>query len=232
MFTFKQFKIDDSACAMKVGTDGVLLGAWTDVSDSRTCLDIGTGSGLIALMLAQRTTDMTIDAIDIDSECVSQAEKNITSTPFRDRINVRHTDFRETQDEKRYDVIVSNPPFHKEDTGCPDDKRDKARHTTSLSFDELIKGAKDKLTDKGRFCVIIPADAATDFIGEAARHKLYLERRTDVKTTQRKLPKRVMLSFTRDASNQTQFSTLIIKDKNNEYSSDYRLLTKDFYLGF
>ncbi|MCR5312586.1 MAG: methyltransferase [Bacteroidaceae bacterium] len=232
MFTFKKFTIDDSACAMKVGTDGVLLGAWAKHENTKRILDIGTGSGLIAIMLAQRFVDASIEAIDIDPLSVSQAEKNIANTPFMDRIKVWEADFTTMDNNEKYDLIVSNPPFYKEQTTCPDAKRDAARHTSSLPFERLIEQARMKLTENGRFCVIIPTSAVTDFIGTAARYKLYLCQRTDVYTTPRKQPKRTLLSFTTTSDTDSKFKKLYIRNVENEFSNEYKELGKDFYLDF
>ena len=201
MFRFKQFTIQDSVCAMKVGTDGVILGAWADMNSpvaSPRILDIGTGSGLIAIMLAQRFADAHIDAIDIDESAIIQTKENVANCPYAERIIAWKTDLADMEEEPRYDLIVSNPPFYQEDTSCPDAKRDTARHTTSLPFDTLLHKASTLLRDGGTFCVIVPTSAATGLIGSSALHSLYLSGRTDIHTTIRKPAKRTLLAFTHD----------------------------------
>jgi len=229
MFEFKQFTIDDSACAMKVGTDGVLLGAWTPVEGARKALDIGTGSGLIALMLAQRNADLLIDAVDIDEAAIIQARQNIDASPFSSQVKAEVCDILEMPTEKKYDLIVSNPPFYQEQTSCPDKKRDTARHTASLPFDSLIAKAKELMEQEGTFSVIIPTSSVIDFIGSAAQHRLYLTRRTDIHTTPRKQPKRTLLSF-QLKSTDTIFEKLFMRDDTNAFSEQYKALTSDFYL--
>ena len=233
MFRFKQFTIQDSVCAMKVGTDGVILGAWADLQSpaaSPRILDIGTGSGLIAIMLAQRFADARIDAIDIDADAITQTRENISLCPFNGRIEAWQTDLADMDDEPRYDLIVSNPPFYQEHTSCPDNQRDAARHTTSLPFDTLLHKASTLLRDGGTFCVIVPTSAATGLIGSSALHSLYLSRRTDIHTTVRKPAKRTLLAFTHDRNADTRFDKLYLRDAANAISAEYQALTHDFYL--
>ncbi|MBR6198374.1 MAG: methyltransferase [Bacteroidaceae bacterium] len=233
MFRFKQFTIQDSVCAMKVGTDGVILGAWADINSpvaSPRILDIGTGSGLIAIMLAQRFADAHIDAIDIDADAIAQTKENVSQSPFCNRIEAWQTDLADMENEPRYDLIVSNPPFYQEDTSCPDAKRDTARHTTSLPFDTLLHKASTLLRDGGTFCVIIPTSAVTELIGSSAIHSLYLSDRTDIHTTIRKPAKRTLLAFTHNRNVNTHFDKLYLRDANNNISDEYKALTNDFYL--
>lgn len=215
---------------MKVGTDGVLLGSWASVADAHRALDIGTGTGLIALMLAQRNPMLHVDAIDIDADAAIQAADNAACSPWSDRIRVWHSDFLTWQGgAERYDLIVSNPPFYAEHTACPDARRQAARHTTSLPISQLLAGASSRLADAGCLSLIVPYGMASEVISEAAVCGLYLSRRTDVHTTPRKAPKRVLLEFTRQLS-EADISTLCIHAEGGAYSDAYRLLTDSFYL--
>lgn len=219
---------------MKVGTDGVLLGAWAPVNDAHNALDVGTGSGLIALMLAQRNSNIIVDGIDIDADATVQAQQNIASSSFANRIKVWTTPFEDIEDtlepDKRYDLIVSNPPFYKEKTNCPDVKRNEARHVSSLPTDILVSTSARLLTPKGVFCLIVPTDVVIDIIGECALNKLYLCHRTDIYTTPRKQPKRTMLTFSYSNNTTSCFDKLYLRNDNNELSSEYKELTKEFYL--
>lgn len=242
-FQFKQFTIWHDKCAMKVGTDGVLLGAWAEVPELSSCkekrrvLDVGTGSGLIALMLAQRFP-VLIDGIDIDESAVMQAKENVKNSPFAERISIYKHDFACMQYDfaankmncnQKYDLIVSNPPFYVEDTISGNGTRDAARHTSSLPFIDLIHNASSMLTDEGLFTVIIPAVAASDFISLCVMKRLYLRRRLDIRTTETKEPKRTMLEFSRKITDTNSY-VLSLRNKNNELSEEYKALTKDFYL--
>ena len=175
-FTFKQFHIDHSRCAMKVGTDGTLLGAWVRLpATTRSILDVGTGSGLIAIMAAQRSAEAHITAIDIDADCVAQARLNAEASPWNSRISVQHTSLQEFATEERFDVIVSNPPYFIDSLTSPDAGRTTARHTATLPFEELVSGVKRLLAPDGHFSLILPTVEAERFIS-AARGVLFLSR--------------------------------------------------------
>ena len=242
-FRFKQFAVRHDRCAMKVGTDGVLLGAWANVEGAKTALDIGTGTGLIALMLAQRNVTLHITGIDIDPAAVEQAKENVQNSPWRNRIVIEKEDFQtfsptlphdeegvqRTERGCLFDLIVSNPPFFLEDTLNPNAARTAARHACSLPFPVLIQKAARMLTEQGRLCLIVPTAIATDVVGEAATHHLYLSKRTDVKTTPRKAPKRTLLEFTPYIT-ETAYSTLTLQDEQQQKTSEYTALTQEFYL--
>ena len=216
-------------CAMKVGTDGVLLGSWV-CPEGHKALDIGCGTGLIALMLAQRNNNLSIIGIDIDDDAVGQAKENIRNSPWKDRIEIIKHDFNERfQTTEPFDLIVSTPPFYKENTRCPDEARDKARHMASLPISVLMGNSSQLLSPQGRLAVIVPYSAASDTISEAAMAGLYLTRRTDVKTTPRKTVMRVLMEFSRLAQPSTK-SELLLRDETGEWSKEYKILTKDFYL--
>ena len=233
---------------MKVGTDGVLLGAWISPCTERlstlpqevpslapthlplNCLDIGTGTGVIALMLAQRFPTARIEGIDIDEASLLQAKENVEASCFADRISIREADFSNLKSfTNKYNIIVSNPPFYNEDTLSGNQARDKARHTVSLPFEVLIRNAAQLLTEKGNFSVIIPYQNATDFISTCALHQLYLTRRTDVRSSERKPFKRTLLEFGRDIR-PADVNTMTLHNAENQRTAEYTELTKDFYL--
>lgn len=226
-FRFKQFEVRHDRCAMKVGTDGVLLGAWVDVTRSRQVLDIGTGSGLIALMIAQRC-DAQITGIDIDADAVGQACENADASPWSERIHISRADVAE-YNEGKYDTIVSNPPFFCEQVHCPDRQRNAARHTESLTFECLLDAVKRLLTDDGSFSVIIPAGLIGSFTTSAAERHLYASRRTDVLTKPGVPPKRVLLTFCRSVR-ACDTDNLVIESSPRTYSPEFIQLIKDFYL--
>lgn len=230
-FTFKQFHIDHSRCAMKVGTDGTLLGAWVRLPDTtRSILDIGTGSGLIAIMAAQRSAEAHITAIDIDADCVAQARLNAEASPWGNRISVQHTPLQEFATEERFDVIVSNPPYFIDSLTSPDAGRTTARHTATLPFEELVSGVKRLLTPDGHFSLILPTVEAERFIS-AARGILFLSRRCDVFPKPSAAVKRVMMEFSLSPQLPPLSEQLTIEsDTHHDYTDAYRALTQDFYL--
>lgn len=228
-FTFKQFTIRHDRCAMKVGTDGVLLGAWTDVSHSCRLLDIGTGTGLIALMLAQRCPKASITAIDIDAEAVEQARENVLLSPWSDRVEVALQDICKYLTDKHFDTIVSNPPYFIDSLKCPDSQRNTARHTDTLDAGRLLASVAQLLTDEGRFSIILPAEQ-TDLLIQTARTKgLYPSRHTAVITRPGLSPKRVLMEFQKTEKT-FQTDELVIELERHVYSEDYIALTKEFYL--
>lgn len=231
-FRFKQFSIHHDRCAMKVGTDGVLLGAWGCV-DGRRILDIGTGTGLIALMSAQRNPDAQVLGIDIDEQAISQARENIARSPFSNRVNCIGQDILTYQSATSFDAILCNPPFFTEDTLPDDTGRALARNSKCLPFSDLIRKVSCLLADEGTFSVIIPYLSMTEFVACCLSEGLHLCRRCIVRTTARKPPRRVLLSFSKcyansDATCQEEVMCLCSDDGGR--SNDYKELTKDFYL--
>ena len=182
-FQFKQFTVWHDKCAMKVGTDGVLLGAWTSVESAHRILDIGTGTGLVALMLAQRSLpDANIVALEIDEAAVGQARENVIRSPWKERVEVVQADFRKYRSSDKFDVIVSNPPYFVDSLECPDRQRTAARHNNSLSYEDLLEGVSGLLTENGFFTVVIPADVAERVKKIASIKKLYAVRQLNVIT--------------------------------------------------
>ena len=228
-FTFKQFTIRHDRCAMKVGTDGVLLGAWTDVACSNRILDIGTGTGLIALMLAQRCPHAVIRAIDIDAEAVAQAQENIGSSPWSDRVTAICQDLRTYCPDGLFDTIVSNPPYFVDSLKCPDGQRNTARHTDTLDMKGLLSKVAGLLTPEGCFSIVLPAEQTDALIRTAGRVGLYPSRQTAVITRPGLLPKRTLMEFRRTLVPYPS-DELVIELERHVYSEDYIALTRDFYL--
>ncbi len=239
-FAFKQFIIHQEKCAMKVGTDAVLLGAWAKTYGVRRALDIGTGTGVIALMLAQKC-GATIDAIDIDGQTAEEAKENVQHSPWHDRVHVQNVsvqDFEKMHPEtstEKYDLIVSNPPYFSDSLPATEESRTKARHTIVLPFPDLIHAAASLLSKEGKFYVILPTKEGETFRELAEAKGLHLRRLTRVKTTPEKTEKRLLMQFGFTAKPQISESTLIIEKDNlnaQNYSDEYRELTKEYYLDF
>ena len=214
---------------MKVGTDGLLLGAWAQ-GGSRV-LDIGTGTGLIALMMAQRFPDAHVDAIDIDADAAAQAEDNARRSPFADRVAVRCVSLQEFEIEREYDSIVCNPPFFTQSLQSPDSKRTLARHSVALPFDDLFRHARRLLSEDGVLSIVVPSDALSQIETAAAMNGMFLVRRCLVRTTRKKPVRRLLLSFSQKPS-PIQNEEGIIQEAVNEPSEWYRNLTCDFLLKY
>lgn len=234
-FTFKQFSILQDKTAMKVGTDGVLLGAWTPINNHPfSILDIGTGTGLIALMLAQRTTVEQIDALEIDETAYEQAVDNFENAPWNDRLFCYHAGLDEFMEEPEdeYDIIVSNPPFYSEDYKTDNEQRDLARFQDAMPFEDLVEAADLLLSEKGIFSVIIPFKEEEKFIALAKEFELYPFKITHVKGTPTSDIKRSLLAFNRNEKADISIDELIIETERHVYTPEYIELTKDFYLKF
>lgn len=227
-FAFKQFKIYHDRCAMKVGTDGVLLGAWADVSKSDRILDIGCGSGLISIMVAQRS-QAYVYGVEIEREAALQAKENAVRSPWASRISIVCDDISNFQDSKGFDTILVNPPFFEEDLLPPDAARASARHTVGLSFATLLQQVSRLLCNTGRLYVIIPTVARERFMVEAVVRGFVLNRLTRVVTRPFKAPKRLLCAFSKVESVFTE-DTLLLMDEKGERSEQYQQLTKDFYI--
>lgn len=218
---------------MKVGTDGVLLGAWVGTGcGERTVADIGTGTGVIALMLAQRCGTARITALDIDPDCAAQARANADASPWGDRIDVVCTPVQRFVTDAPFDLVVSNPPFYDASLLPPDAGRAAARHTTLLSFADLAESACRLTAPEGRFAVVLPETEAARFVALATR-RMWLTRRTEVRTTPRRGVRRVLLEFAfRAPEGGPLRSELSIMDMQGGFTPEYRELTRDFYLRF
>lgn len=219
-FSFRQFTIRQEHCAMKVGTDGTLLGAWAN--GGRHILDIGTGTGLISLMMAQRFADATVTGIDIDEAAVGQAQQNVAESPFADRIAIIQQDV--AQMEGTFDAIVSNPPFFSRSLHSPDSQRSLARHDDTLPYSLLTTSAWRLLTDKGELSLVIPYDQKQRLESEAALTGFFKSREWTVRTSPRKTPKRVLLAYRKHPVTQIDTNELTIG------TEQYIELTKEFHL--
>lgn len=231
-FRFQRFVVHQERCAMKVGTDGVLIGAWA--KGGKRVLDIGTGTGLVALMMAQRYRQARVDAVDIDPECCLQAEENVADSPFPDRVEVFCSPVQTfANDDARkglYDAVVSNPPFFDNALKAPDSSRRMARHTDSLPFAELFQAVSVVMAPLGEFSAIIPFDYKLMFEREAAAAGLFLTRSCAVKTTPTKNPKRYLLAFRKQHSDFVEVAEEVLEVSPGCRSAWYRQLTSDFYL--
>lgn len=229
-FCFKHFRIEQSNCAMKVGTDGVLLGAWATVKSAKSCLDIGTGTGLLALMVAQRNNDAAVVAIELDDEAVIQAKENVEASPWPNRIEVVHSDVRSYCSDKTFDLIISNPPYFNASLKSADTHRTLARHTSALSYNELLSCVRNLLAPQGLFSLILPYDVCTEFIELAKSHHLYCSRLCKVMPLPNANPKRALMEFS-FIDTDTILEELVIESGGRHcYSAEYKELTKEFYL--
>ena len=233
MFSFKQFSIQQDRCAMKIGTDGVLLGAWAPIENNPlSILDVGTGTGVIALMLAQRSHAEQIDALEIDEEAYEQSVDNFENSPWSDRLFCFHAGLDEfvEEPEDEYDLIVSNPPFYTDDFKSATEQRDLARFADAMPFEGLIEAADLLLSENGIFAVIIPYKEEQNFLALAKDYELYPLKITRVKGTPTTEIKRSLLAFSRNENVNFTIDELIIETSRHQYTPEYIELTKDFYL--
>ena len=217
---------------MKVGTDGILLGAWAPLEGAKTALDIGTGTGLIALMLKQRAPSLAITAVEIDLAAYNQAKENISASPWTD-LNAWQGDIKEFQANTAFDLIVSNPPFFNDSLKSDNAQRMTARHTDCLSFDSLCAKAASLLSEKGRFCVVLPTTELSRFESATDNANLMVTKKLWVFTSKKKAAKRVLLCLAHNDELQTLVEEeLIIHAESGEYSTAFKALCRDFYLNF
>lgn len=233
IFKFKQFQVKNHLSAMKVGTDGVLVGAWSPLKETdNLILDIGAGCGLISLMMAQRSETAFIVGVEINQEAAQEAQDNIKNSIWAERIvivNKSIEDFAKDTD-YRFDKIVSNPPFYIENILSPNEKRSMARSTTSLSFNLLFEVASKLLTPAGEFSLITPASSKDNILNIASDNHLYPENITTVHPTTESDAKRILWNFSKDDTCSCQFYDLTIEKERHIYTNQYIALTKDFYL--
>lgn len=236
-FAFKKFNIKQDKCAMKVGTDAVLLGAWVNPNDSKKILDIGTGTGIISLMLAQKSRAQ-ITAIEIDKESTEQAIVNVAESAFKDQIEVKHTSFQDLVSlsgiDQKFDLIVSNPPYFIDSLkNQAESSRKTARHADLLPFEDLIHGVKKLLDEKGKFCLILPKNEAAIFRKMAELKGLYLSKLLRVRTRLEKdSEKRHIMQFEFKESEFSESTLVIEEDSHRNYTQEYKDLTRDYYLKF
>ena len=231
-FKFKQFSVNQEQCAMKIGTDGVLIGAWTPIRNNLfSILDIGAGTGVISLMLAQRSHAELIDAVEIDDKAYEQCTENFENSLWNDRVFCYHASLEEFTEEidDKYDLIVTNPPFYSDDYKSENVKRDIARFQDALPFEHLLESVSKLLSEAGMFSVIIPFKEEVIFIDLATKFKLYTNRITRVKGNISSEIKRSLIEFSFTNKN-IHKDELIIETKRHQYTQEYINLTKDFYL--
>lgn len=230
-FKFKRFTVWHDKCAMKVNTDGALLGAWADTCGKRRILDVGTGTGLIALMIAQRS-EAIIDAIDIDKDAYEQAKENISLSPFNGRIHAHHCMLSEYEvdDNIKYDLIVSNPPYFINSLKCPDNKRNLARHTDTLSIPDLLSDSKKLLAEDGSIALITPFDQREYIIDNAARLSLYPIKETHVSSLSGTAPKRLLMELSSRVVAGNTISNLTIEMVRGEFTDQFTSMMKEYYL--
>ncbi len=231
-FQFKQFTIEQDRCPMQIGTDGVLLGAWTEVEGADRILDIGTGTGVIAISLAQRTQGSTIHAVEIHAESSQQAAENMQACPWNDRLEVFNEsiqDFAKTR-RQEYDLIVSNPPFFSGGTFSQEQDRTNVRHTTKLPHGDLLTCARNLLKSGGRFCVILPFIEGLRFQELATNYHLYCTKMTEVSPRPGKEVNRLLLQFEMSPGKLEKDSLAIRQSDSEDWTEEYVELTGDFYL--
>jgi tRNA1Val (adenine37-N6)-methyltransferase len=230
-FKFKQFTILQEKAAFKVGTDGVLLGAWTRTSGTGKILDVGTGTGLIALMIAQKS-DAQITALEPDKDSFDQAVENIINSPWADRIKVEMVNFQDfcKSNNEPFDLIISNPPYFNNSLKNPDTRKTSCRHTETLSSVDILKGASGLLSENGKLCLILPYAEGNLFIAEAVSFGFYCNNILKVKSHPGSPVRRLLLEFGKTKEPLTEKFLTIETGGRHVYSAAYIDLTKDFYL--
>ncbi len=231
-FRFKQFIIKQEGAAMKVGTDGVLLGAWADLENVHTVLDVGTGSGVIALMIAQRS-EAKIQAVEIDESSAQQAKNNFDASKWVDRLGVEAISFQEFAKKhlSKFDLIVSNPPYFSKSLKPNTPERTLTRHTEQLSNTDMLEGIKNLLSSDGRFCAIFPYTEGNIFIAEAANYGLFCNKKLYIKTKPNNPILRILIDFS-FTKKRLDEDTISIHTSEGEYTDEYKALTAEFYLAF
>lgn len=236
VFHFKRFDIHQTGCSVKVGTDGVLLGAWLRLRDAGSALDIGAGTGVITIMLAQRSSELNrICGVEIDKSAWETAVSNAVCSAWADRIRMHHGSVQEfsMEEKESYDLIVSNPPFFNRGTLSRVPSRNRIRHALSLPYEDLLESAEKLLSPEGYFNIILPGPEGLRFIEMAGTFGLFLTRKTEVFSVREKPVERLLLEFSRYAVSETEEEVLVIhRSKDREFTRVYRNLTRDFYLKF
>ena len=229
IFRFKQFDLLNDKTAMKVGTDGVLLGVWCDVAGAKRVLDVGTGCGLIALMAAQRNGEAHILGIDIDEDAISEAKVNILNSPWSDRVEAQCVDFNDFAVHEPFDLIVSNPPFLTESVMAPDKSRNLARHSVSLTMEQLIGKSKSMLADGGTLAFISPIEQEMSIRRCIVKASMSIKRLARVVSVESSAPKRLLWELVKSPA-ETVEEQITIRLADASYTQQYINLTRDFYL--
>lgn len=230
-FQFKQFTVCQNDCAMKVGTDGVLLGAWANIGGAKRVLDIGAGTGLLSLMVAQRSSAQIL-GIEIDGLAARQATENVERSDWRDRIKIENVSLQEfvVRTKEKFDFIISNPPYFNGSLKAESKERTMARHTDTLSYEVLLKSVSTMLTEEGRFAVVLPYSEKERFIPLAATHNLFTSRIVEVYPTPKSMPKRILVEFSRKKAECEVAKMVIESGGRHQYSEEYVELTREYYL--
>ena len=216
---------------MKVGTDGTLLGAWANAPvEPCRILDIGTGTGLVALMMAQRYPQSQVIGIDIDRDAAIQAQENVDASPFSDRVKIINADAVKIEDKEGFDAIVCNPPYFVDSLTCPQDQRTLARHTITLTYEQLMQTAYKLLKNDGMFSIVVPTENNDAIESAAALAGFMISRICMIKTTPNKLPKRQLIEFRKNRIDRIDFCEEILEIFPNQRSDWYYELTRDFYI--
>lgn len=230
-FRFKQFNIEQAGCAMKVTTDACIQGAWTPVAENvKRILDIGTGTGLLALMLAQRSKEATIDAIELDTAAALQAQQNVRDAPWADRINIIETDANGYQSPNKYDLIVTNPPFFNNSLQGNNATRNNARHTNTLSYNQLLHIIDTNLDKNGKASVLLPCPETDLWIALLHEHNWHVLQCLQIKHTDSAAIKRMVLMIGRNPADVTTTETLVIKGADGAYTQHFSQLLSPYYL--
>lgn len=237
VFHFRHFDVVNDRSAMKVNTDGVLLGALMSLPQSGRLLDIGTGTGTIALMAAQRSPGANVDAIDIDEPSAGEAAQNFSASPWADRLTAHHASLEEfdsslPEGERIFDAIFSNPPYFDNSLVNPDERKTDARHTASMSYRDILEFAQRHLKDDGRVAFVLPSEEEDRLCREARSRGFFLSRMVRIRTTPKKQPKRMVAEFSRVRCTQSieEVLTLVDPTKENQRTVEYADLMSDFYI--
>ena len=230
-FQFQQFKIHQDRCAMKISTDAILLGSMADAHNPSRILDIGTGTGVIALMLAQRFADAKITGVELDTDAASQAVENMSQSPFASRLALWHGRIQDFSEEEKFDLIVSNPPYFPDHLKSSDAKRNKALHTDSLSFEELIQKARKLLKDQGKFWIILPPRQLEDWKAQAGDAGFFEDKNIAVYDRDGKPILRVVASFSLQNLPPSK-TEIVLKGAEGAYTESYKKLLSGFLLGY
>jgi len=232
-FQFKQFVVYQNKSAMKVGTDSVLLGSWANFKNAKHILDIGTGTGILALMAAQKSNAI-IDAVEIDYDSYLEALENINNSNWRNRVFVHNISFQEfvKKSKRKYNIIICNPPYFINSLKSPDSNRNIARHNNFLQLSDLITGVSTLLSYSGFFYIILPYETGCSFISEALKNKLFCKKKVYIKPKNTSKIKRLLLEFHKKESIIDEKILVIEKEERHHYTDEFKELTKDFYLSF
>jgi tRNA1Val (adenine37-N6)-methyltransferase len=232
-FNFKKFSIHQNNAAMKIGTDGILIGAWVNVSKKFKALDIGSGTGIISIMLCQRNLNLELDSIELSPSAIMDAKINIENCNWSDRIKLFHQSLKDFHPNSKYDLIVSNPPYFKKSLQPSNSERSKARHQNDLKLEDILKFSKQHLTKDGSLNIILPFEQKSEAIEFAKKYGLNHIRECTVYPKPKKAPHRILIEFSRNENKQIIKESLFIEEAGrHNYSEDYKKLTREFYTIF